>query len=81
MTVKDIVESKLREMGADGLCNGDCECGCGLDDFVPCGECFCGCAPARRVKCTDECEHEGGPPYDWHFEPMGVESGRRCRGE
>jgi hypothetical protein len=23
-------------MGADGLCNSDGECGCGIDDLAPC---------------------------------------------
>lgn len=28
----------LREHGADGLCEPETECGCGLDDFAPCGD-------------------------------------------
>ena len=75
MNTQDIVEfvaQHLRKIGADGLCNEVVECGCGLDDLMPCGEIdnLSNCEPAKRVKCTDECEHEGGPPYDFHYEEM-----------
>ena len=34
MTVKKIVKDCLEICGYDGLCRDDC--GCGLDDFMPC---------------------------------------------
>ncbi len=38
-TVDDIIRTALVEMGADGLCNSDEECGCGIEDLDPC-ECI-----------------------------------------
>jgi hypothetical protein len=35
MNVKEMLQKSLREMGADGLCNPDIECGCGIDDLAP----------------------------------------------
>jgi hypothetical protein len=28
----------IRRLGYDGLCNDDADCGCGVDDLVPCWE-------------------------------------------
>jgi len=38
MAVKNIVVEWLKAHECDGLCHTDCECGCALDDFFPCGE-------------------------------------------
>ena len=46
MTVEEIVIEKLRELGADGLCID--ECGCGLDDFMPCEEGCGNCVPGVK---------------------------------
>ena len=54
MTVIEIVAEFLRTHGYDGLCNPDAECGCGLDDFVPCGAVIVDCLPAYRHLC-DAC--------------------------
>ena len=50
MTVRDIVEEWLIENGYDGLWHDDC--GCGLDDFMPCnGErCVAECEPGYKRK-------------------------------
>ena len=40
----EVVIAALRSSGYDGLCNDDC--GCGFEDFAPCGECYCYCTPA-----------------------------------
>lgn len=58
MTVREIVIEKLKAMGAAGLCNPDEECGCGLDDFLPCGEMNMECEPARKIPCP------GNDPLD-----------------
>jgi hypothetical protein len=48
MDVKTIVREYLIKHGHDGLCNEDC--GCGLDDFAPCGEGpYPDCHAARRL--------------------------------
>lgn len=47
MNVHDIIQAHLKEIGAEGLANGDEECGCGIDDLAPCGEACMGCVPAH----------------------------------
>ncbi len=50
MNLKAIIEKFLRENEYDGLCNCELECGCGLDDLMPCDEPgMQDCEPARRV--------------------------------
>jgi hypothetical protein len=48
MNVHDIIQSHLKEIGAEGLANGDEECGCDIDDLAPCGEACMECVPAHR---------------------------------
>ena len=50
ITVVDMVRSYLHEHGYDGLYwdDGDDGCGCGLDDFVPCGHLGDECVAARK---------------------------------
>jgi len=38
MNIEEILKAWLKENGYDGLCNPVDECGCGLDDFMPCGD-------------------------------------------
>lgn len=45
-TVKSILETWLRERGYAGLCCW--ECGCGVDELMPCGEPNPDCEPAMR---------------------------------
>ena len=56
MNAKELLIKALKEIGADGLYNGYCECGCGIDDIEPCGDCN-----------LDECEaatkHDDGLYY------------------
>ena len=54
MNVREIVEAHLNQVGAHGLCTD--ECGCWLDDLVPCGEINENCVPAVSANCVDECE-------------------------
>ena len=55
MTVRDIIEKYLRENGHAGLYNPEISCGCGLDDFMPCGgEGILECVSAIAVRCRGE---------------------------
>jgi len=67
MDVEDIVTEWLKAHGFDGLA-GD-ECGCELDDLMPCREPdILHCVAGRKVKCdpdNEDCrlDHRG-----WHME-------------
>ena len=39
ITALSLLIKALQSVGADGLCNGDGQCGCDLDDLAPC-ECL-----------------------------------------
>lgn len=49
----------LRENGYDGLCNGAHECGCGLDDLMPCMEPSHDCEAAYKVPVPEGRQDEG----------------------
>lgn len=66
MTCLDIVLKWLKDHEIEGLCTEDC--GCGVDDFMPCG---CGsnliqCIPAKHVRCTQEGAKEFCPFEECH---------------
>ena len=66
MNVKEMLQKALREMGANGLCDPDEECGCALDDLAPC-ECLnlCECQAAKKMMSEPD-SHEMfayGPEY------------------
>lgn len=68
-TVKEIVADHLRQGGFDGL-HYDGECGCELDDLMPCLGEFGGdishCAPGYKTPCDPgTCELGGDCP--WHI--------------
>lgn len=48
-TVIEIVAEHLQAGGFDGLANADAECGCFLDDLVPCREIGGGCRAGRKA--------------------------------
>ena len=51
MELHEMVKEWLKEKGYDGLCNTDIECGCELDDFMPCGEPRMECqAGTKKIK-------------------------------
>lgn len=59
MNVADIIKKYLREIGADGLCNPEQECGCSIDDMEPCEIInISDCVPAKRVRC-EKCDGYG----------------------
>jgi hypothetical protein len=52
MNVREIVIAHLKAGGFDGLCVD--ECGCELDDLMPCGGCNVEeCMPSKKVFCRD----------------------------
>ena len=55
MTIREVLQRYLSEIGADGLCNPGCECGCPLDQLAPLGDCLDldECLPARFVPPDD----------------------------
>ena len=64
--VIDIVEKYLKDNGYDGLC--DDECGCSIDDLMPCSEYAGGCSPAYEVHCVSG---------EIHYHPTKEPCGRR----
>lgn len=36
MSIGELIKQSLTALGADGLCNPDQECGCGIEDLAPC---------------------------------------------
>lgn len=62
MNTKEIVKEYLKNNGYDGLINENGDCGCLIDDLVPCmdGDGFDNCIPGYKTPC-DCSEH-----YGWH---------------
>lgn len=58
-SVKEMVAQWLRANHYDGLCNPDGECGCGLDDLMPCQ-----CVNERDCVCAYEIPVPDGSEYD-----------------
>ena len=61
MTVEQLLKEKLEEEGFDGLFNFGGECGCAIDDLVPCENLCLDCEFAYRWNCNgcekkDTCE-------------------------
>lgn len=56
MTVKEIVTKYLKENGYDGLYSDDC--GCGIDDLMPCSDCGSDLCEAGIKKDCDKCENK-----------------------
>lgn len=57
MNTPDILKDWLVKNGYTGLCNCDAECGCGFEDFAPCGEIGLCCEAAHRCDC-DKCDQK-----------------------
>ena len=61
MIVEEIIQKYLRDNMFDGLCCEDC--GCGIDDLVPCDANFLECEPAYYNDCAtcaiaEKCEEK-----------------------
>lgn len=54
LTVREIVEKYLEENKYDGLCNCDSECGCCLDDLMPCEEGINECQAGYKIMVTEK---------------------------
>ena len=68
-TIRKIVEGYLKWCEYDGLVNVDSECGCELDDLMPCDcESIEGCQAGYKVKCTKECDHDDSDISEWHIQ-------------
>ena len=50
LDVIGIIIKYLEDNKYDGLCNGERECGCNIDDIAPCGEVGHVCNPAWLVR-------------------------------
>lgn len=53
MELFDILRNWLEENGYDGLCLPDEECGCSLENFMPCGEPSPRCEAGHCVKAPE----------------------------
>ncbi|MFW6130803.1 MAG: hypothetical protein ACOC56_06415 [Atribacterota bacterium] len=58
MTVVQIVKKYLEENNYDGLCNPTGECGCDLNDLVPCWGICDDCEPAYKIPKSKMTEDE-----------------------
>ena len=77
MIVKDIIRDWLVTHKCDGLCNMDVECGCKLDDFMPCGELDIDCEAARVGEPPEDAEDDWG---FWMY-PIAKEADRETSSE
>jgi hypothetical protein len=71
--VEDILKKYLSENGYDGFYNSDMECGCTLEDFMPCGqidsECSASYLHESPETCPPDCEQRcfDNKDYDYYF--------------
>ena len=50
MNAKEMIIKQLQELGADGLCQPEETCGCGIADLSPCGCINEDCQAAKWIK-------------------------------
>ncbi len=67
MDIKSIVKNYLRENKFDGLFSNHFDCGCEIDDLMPCDEAQPECEPGYKIPCSDNCPYDGN--CDWHIGP------------
>lgn len=60
ITVREILNEYLKKHGYDGLSGR--ECGCRLDDLMPCYEPSPDCEPGYLIEC-EECGETDGPNW------------------
>lgn len=66
--VREIVAQWLRANHYDGLCNANGECGCGLDELMPCQ-----CINERNCVCAYEIPVPDGSEYDRMYSTSNAE--------
>jgi len=54
--VREIVKEWLEQHGYDGLCSDNWECGCTLDDLMPCCEACTECLAGYKRPGDAECD-------------------------
>ena len=69
MKLKEIVQAWLTDNGYDGLCDPDNECGCHIEDLMPCGEPGMYCEAGHNEKAPQ------GSDYDYLIFP----GKKKCR--
>jgi len=67
MNLKDIIRDWLVAHKCDGLSNPREECGCGLDDLMPCGEPGMDCEASRK---GEPPESAGDDCHDYWMYPI-----------
>ncbi|RLC38217.1 hypothetical protein DRH27_02825 [Candidatus Falkowbacteria bacterium] len=71
MTVKEIVKKYLQDNEYDGLCNTDC--GCTIDDLIPCCENSDDCLAGYKSECDPEtCPADGDCDFHISAEKPGI---------
>ena len=70
MTVKEAMIKYLKDNGYGGLYNDNGECGCEVDDLMPCmSEGIENCECGYKVTCNEECTHDDAEPgKSWHIQ-------------
>jgi len=69
MTVKEIVTEYLKDNGYDGLCSE--ECGCAIDDLMPCNDDQSYCSPGYMH--SKDCRCKNCKDLAGYFEAEGLD--------
>jgi len=72
LTVKEILKKWLKDNGYGGLYSDYMECGCNLEDLLPCEEVHQDCRAGVEIPCDGSCP-EGS--CDSHIVPKGEGGG------
>jgi len=74
MTLEDIVRDWLLDHGYDGLCYPEEECGCGINDLMPCGQPSLNCVAGHRIEAPE------GSDVDYFIYPgLAKQKGRETK--
>ncbi len=74
MNLTEIIKEWLLANGYDGLFHADTECGCGMDDLMPCDQPSLDCMAGIRKICEDEESDFYGEPV---FGPRPIEETKK----